>query len=121
MLTRKLQGDTMLFYEGEKLILSVDEVESEGCICMVLKGNLVSDSAHHIQDELNAFTSVGVKVVMDFKEVTFVSPSVMYVLLESQTLIDFFRKGEIVLRNISDEVYQMLYAHGITDLLMIED
>lgn len=121
MLTRKMQGDTMLFYEEEKLILTVEETEAEGGILMKLKGNLRSDTAHHIQDELDAFVTVGVKVIMDMKEVSFVSPSFLKGILDSQVLIDFFCKGELILRNVPAGTFRELKETGIADLLMIEE
>ncbi len=121
MLTRKMQGDSMLFYEGDELILTVEEADQDDGVLIKLKGSLKSEVTHHIQDELDAFTTVGVKVTIDFKEVTFASASVLHALLNAQQLIDFFRKGEIVLRNIPDSVYQEMDTSGITELLMIED
>ncbi len=121
MLTRKIQDDTMLFYDGEKLVLSAEELETDGGILIKLKGELRSEAAHHIQDELDAFTTVGVRVNLDFGEVSFISPSVLNALLNSQQLIDHFRRGEIVLKNIPDAVYREMDETGITELLMIED
>lgn len=111
----------MLFYEGSTLVLTVEEKETNGKILMALKGELKSEAAHHIQDELDAFTTVGVKVILDFREVSFIAPSVLSALLNSQQLIDYFRQGEILLTNIPDTVYQEMDDTGITELLMIED
>jgi len=121
VLTRKMDGDNMLFYDKGELILTVEETETENGILIALKGQLKSDTAHHIQDELDAFTVAGVKVTLDFKEVTFAAPSVLNALLNSQQRIDFFRRGEILLRNIPDAVYREMDETGITELLMIED
>lgn len=121
MLTRKMQGDSMLFYDGDSLILTIVEEEIDNGILMTFKGNLRSDTAHHIQDELDAFTTVGIKVTIDFKDVSFISASTLLAMLNAQQLIDFFRKGEIVLRNIPDSVYKEMDETGITELLMIED
>ncbi len=121
MLTRKMKDNSMLFYEGEDLILTVEETETDDGILMALKGSLRSEAAHHIQDELDAFTTVGEKVIIDFKEVTSIAPSVLNALLNAQQLIDFLRQGEIVLKNIPESVYQEMDETGITELLMIED
>ena len=121
MLTRKMQGDSMLFYEGDTLVLTVEETDLDDGVLMKLIGALKSEATHHIQDELDAFTTVGVKVIIDFKDVTFVSASVLYALLNAQQLVDYFRKGEIILRNISDSIYQEMDSTGITELLMIEE
>ena len=121
MLTRKIDGDSMLFFDEDNLILTVDEVDHNGGILMVMKGQLRSDTAHFIQNELDAFTTVGVKVWLDFKDVSFVAPSFLSSLLNAQQLVDYFHKGEIVLRNIPDPVYEEMDETGITELLMIED
>lgn len=121
MLERKMNGDSMLFYEGGKLVLSVDEQETDNGILMVLKGELRSETAQHIQHELDAFTAMGVSVTMDFKEVTYISSSVLYALLSSQQLIDFFTRGSILLKNVPDAVYQEMEQTGIAELLMIEE
>lgn len=111
----------MYFYDGDTSILTVDEVDHSGGVLMVMKGQLRSDTAHFIQNELDAFTTVGVKVWLDFKDVTFVAPSFLAALLNAQQLVDFFRKGEVVLKNIPDAIYQEMDRTGITELLMIED
>lgn len=123
MLRRELDGDSMFFYDDETLILTVDELDYNGGILMVLKGQLRSDTAHFIQNELDAFTTTagGIKVWLDFKEVTFASSSFMKAILDAQKLIDHFHKGQIVLRNIPDSLYEEMDEIGITELLSIED
>ena len=121
MIRREVNGDTMFFYDGDALILTVDELDCPDGIRMVLKGQLRSDTAHFIQNELDAFTTVGIKTWLDFKEVSFVAPSFLVALLNAQQLVDFFRKGEIVLKNIPDAIYREMAETGITELLMIED
>ena len=80
-----------------------------------------SDTAHPFQDELNEFTTAGVPVTIDFKEVAFVAPSVLNALLNVQQLVEQLHQGRIVLRNIPDAVYQEMDETGITELLMIEE
>jgi len=123
MIRREIDGDSMLFYDGDSLILTVDELDYHDGILMVLKGQLRSDTAHFIQNELDAFTTTanGVKVWLDFKDVTFAAPSFIGSLLNAQQLVDFFRKGQIVLKNIPDSIYQEMDDTGITELLLIED
>lgn len=121
MLRIKIEADTTSFYDGEELVLTMEETDTENGILMTLKGALRSDTAHHIQDELDAYTVVGVKVTIDFKDVTFAAPSVLKALITSQQRIDFFRQGEITLRNIPDAIYREMDDTGITELLMIEE
>ena len=121
MLSRIIQGDCMLFYDGDALILTVKETDTENGVLMQFSGSLRSDTAYHIQDELDAFTSIAGPVTLDLAEVTFLAPSVLAALLESQQLIDYFRQGRILLRNIPDSVYREMDETGISELLMIEE
>lgn len=121
MLTRKMDGDTMLFYKDDKMVLSVEETDQDGGILMKLRGELISECAQPIQDELEALISVRLKVVVDFSEVEYVSAASMNAMLDSQYLVDHFRWGGLTLRGLPDEVYQMMERYGLTELLMIED
>lgn len=121
MIRREINGDSMFFYDGDRLILTVDELDYNGGILMALKGQLSSDTVHYIHNELDAFTTVGMKVWLDFTEVSFAAPSFLIAMLNAQQLVDFFRKGEIVLKNIPDDIYQEMDKSGMTELLIIED
>lgn len=121
MLVRKMEADTMLFYDEDTLVLTMEESDLDNGVLISLQGDLRSDTTHHIQDELEAFVTVGVKVTIDLGKVTFISPSVLSTLLNVQQLVDFFRKGEIVLRNLPDGIYKKMDEYGLSDLLVIED
>lgn len=121
MLTRVIKEDSMFFYDGDTLVLSMKEEEKNKDVCITLQGELRSDTTHHLQDELEAYVSVGSRIVLDFGGVTFVSASVLDALLDVQQLVDFFQKGAFILRNVTDEVYQAMDRRGLTDLLTIEE
>ena len=121
MLKRIIKADSMLFYDGDTLVLSMTEKEMDKDVHIAFEGELRSDASHHIQDELEAYISVGSRIILDFGAVTFVSASLLNALLDVQQLADFFRKGSLVLRNLSDEIYQAMDKRGLTDLLMIEE
>ena len=111
----------MRFYEKDTLVLTIQETETETGVLMTFTGELRSDTAYHIQDELDAYTTIGTPVTLDLSGVTFLANAVLASLLESQQLIDFFRKGQILLRNIPDDVYREMDETGISELLMIEE
>lgn len=121
MLKRIIKADSMLFYDGDALVLTMTEKETGNDVLITFEGELRSDTTHHIQDELEAYVSVGSRITLDFGAVTFVSASVLDALLDVQQLADFFQKGDFVLRNLTEEVYQTMDKRGLTDLLMIEE
>ena len=121
MVVRKVSGDSIFFYDKDQLFLTIEETDVDNGILMVLKGELRSDTAHHIQDELDAFTTIGKRVTIDFHDVVYISASILNALLNSQQLIDYLRQGEIILTKIPDSIYQEMDLIGITELLLIED
>ncbi len=111
----------MTFFQGDTQILRVEETDTESGILMTLKGSVTSESAYYIQDELDAFIALGIQVTIDFSQADFVAPSVLNALLDSQLLIDFFRRGRLLLRGVSDALYQEMVEANIQDLLLIEE
>ena len=122
MLTRKAESDTNYFYDGDMLILTVDEKMTESGLLMTLLGKLRSDTAHFIQDELCAFVSMGIKIIVDLKDVTFITPDVLRAFLATQQSIDSLGKSELRLRNISNQVLLEMDKAAINaEVLMIDD
>ena len=122
MLTRKTEGSTNYFYEGNMLVLTVDEKMIESGLLMTLAGKLRTDAAHFIQDELDAFVTLGIKVLVDLKDVTFITPAVLHAFLSTQQNIDILGKGELRLRNIPEQVLAEMDKVAINaELLMIDD
>ena len=52
MLKRIIKADSMLFYDGDTLVLSMTEKEMDKDVHIAFEGELRSDASHHIQDEL---------------------------------------------------------------------
>lgn len=121
MLTRIINGDSIFFYDKNQLFLTIEETDTDNGILMALKGELRSDIAHHIQDELDAFTTIGIRTTIDFNDVVYITASILNALLNSQQLVDYLRQGEIILTNIPDSIYQEMDDIGITELLLIEN
>lgn len=120
MLNRKVEGNSIIFTDGEAHVLTIAEQETETGILMTLSGQLRSDTAHDIQDELVALTTVGADVVVDFKEVTYISPTVQNCLLIVQQKMDSMGKGTLLLRGMPAEIYREFEKSGEAELLMIE-
>ncbi len=120
MLTRKLEGDAIVFYSGANRILTVQELMTENGVLMNLTGELRSDTAQSILDELTAFATVGVKVTVDFSKVTFISSAVMDALHKVQKTLDDMGAGELLLRALPPEIYRKFWDTGMSELLRIE-
>ena len=121
MLTRIIDGDTTTYYQGDRLILTMEEPEKDGRVFMILKGELTMLVAPQVLDELDDFSSAGVPVTMDLKEVTYCSATALNLLVGSQSLIDSFQRGDLILTNVPDPIYEMMDSHNIADLFYIEE
>ena len=121
MLTRKIDGGFIIFSDESKVVLSIEEKMQDKKILMSLAGELRSEVAHEIQDELVKLTTVGVSVTVDMSGVTYISPSVQQAFLNVQKKRDAMKKGALVLQGMSDEIYEEFDKTGTSDLLMIED
>lgn len=115
-----MNGDDMLFYDGDKLLLTAEEKDTEDGVLIILKGSMRSDVVYQIQDEVDCYSSANMKVTMDWKDVTYASSSALRGLLDSQKNIDSLRKGDLTLRNIPAPILRDMKEIGLTALLYIE-
>lgn len=121
MLNRKVDKDFTVFTDGAKTILTISEKELENAIMMTLTGELRSEVAHDLQDELVALTTVGANVVVDMSAVTYISSTVQHVFLTVQQKMDAMSRGTLVLKGMTDAIYTEFDKNGTAELLMIED
>ena len=120
MLTRKLEGQSIVFYNANTQVLSILEEEREDGVLLTLRGELRSDVAHELLDELTALATVGVQVTLDFAEVTFITATILDVLLTVQQTMDAMGKGSLVLRKLKPDIYHQFEKTGTSELLIIE-
>ena len=121
MLNRKLDGESIIYTDGAQTILTIGEKEQENGILLTLTGELRSEVAHDLQDELVALTTVGANVVVDMAGVTYISSTVQHVFLTVQQKMDNMARGTLVLKAMTDEIYSEFDKNGTSELLMIED
>lgn len=117
------------FTAGNMLILTSDRdgetvkiresLQGESAI-IEPEGRLSSEMAQDIEDEFTTMAILGNRLIIDLKKVNYISNAVIRVLLELQHLIDE-KKGDMVLRNLSDEVYGTFEDMGIEDVFMITE
>lgn len=121
MLKRKMENDTILFTDGTATVLSVQESMTDKGILMKLSGELRSDVAHDIQDELIALTTVGANVVVDFEKVSYITTTTQHIFLRAQQKMDSMGRGTLTLCNLPENIYREFEKTGTSELLMILD
>lgn len=117
---RKIIGDSILFCVDQKDVLTLKEFEKDGRVVMQVVGELRSDFVHDFQDELIALATVGADVVVDLKELSYLSPTAQHAFLSVQRKMDSIQKGSLTLCNLNDAIYQEFENTGASELLMIQ-
>lgn len=111
----------MLFYDADIPVLTVEECNTDQGILLRCAGELRSDAAHPLQDEIEAYATVSVNVILDLQQVTFLSFSVIYALLSCQNRIDSLQKGELRIQNVPEPIYREFDRANVTEMLLIEE
>lgn len=120
-MNRKIDGDCIVYYDGASAVLTVEEKSTEQGILIKLLGQLRSDIAYDIQDELIAFTTVGAKITVDFEKVSYIAPTAQHIFLRVQQKMDACGKGTLVMKKLPDEIYMEFEKTGVSELLLIEN
>lgn len=120
VLQRKIDEDTITFFSDEKKIFWIKEVLTDDSVAVSVGGELISETTHEFLDEMLAFVSVGLDIVVDFSEVTYIASAYMKALLKVQMAIDKKGKGSFCLTEIPSNILCELNKTGISELLNIE-
>ena len=117
---RIISGDTLILSDesGEELLRlqeSTDGTVSHASI----SGKLINEIVHEVEDELVALSLVSEKLMVDMKGVSYISNAMIRTILELQHLMDS-KSGELILMNLSGEVYGVFEDMGMEDVFMIE-
>lgn len=121
MLNRKIEGDSIVIYDGQTSILTIFEQEMDSGVVVKLVGELRSETVHDIQDELVALITVGANITVDFTEVTYIASTAQHLFLRVQQKIDDIGRGVLTLQNLPAPIYQEFEKTGTSELLMIEN
>lgn len=120
MIHRKIEDDSIVFADGSSNFLTIQEKETEEAIQLFIAGELRSDVAHDLLDELIALATVGANVSIDLEKVSYITPTIQHVFLRVQQKMDSMGKGTLTLRKIPQTIYKEFEATGTSELLMIE-
>lgn len=121
MLNREFTDDTMLFYDGAREVLAIQEAEADGNIILTVKGALGSEAVHDFQDELIALATVGANIIVDLSGLTYLASSAQHALLQVQQKMDAMGKGTLTLVKTPENIYREFERTGVSELLMFDE
>lgn len=117
--TKKIEGDTIAVYVGDKKEFWIQETAEEKCVKVYLGGQLKTEYVHEFSDELMALVSMGMNLILDFSEVTYISSYFLKALLIVQQTVDKKDAAELKLVKIPDAIYQEFERIGFSELFDI--
>lgn len=87
-------------------------------LTLALEGRLDTSTAPDLEAAINSNLEGVTKLVLDFYRVEYISSAGLRVLLSARKTMA--SKGEMLIRNISDEVMEIFDITGFVDILTIE-
>lgn len=117
----KVTNEGLSFLEAGKEILNMKEMVQDDCVLIELKGSLRSDTEHGFGDEMMALASVGMKMLVNFKGVEYISNGCQDVLFKVQQKIEEKEQGGLVLTGVSSAVRENFESTGLSECLYFED
>lgn len=102
--------------------MEVETVSYKHCDLVKTAGRIDSYTAPDLEKALNAITEAGkYKIVFDMSEVSFVSSKGWWVMIDTQKKCKRYRRGELVLVNLCDEIRDSLNLVGLRNYFKVFD
>lgn len=119
-LERIVKDGKLILMSGDVQVLSIQEVQNDDTFEINLDGSLKSETAHELQDELEALAIMGFNLRVDMSKVQYMSSACADVFLKIQIMMDKRGKGSLVLLNVPVPILSEMNNTGLSELLMIE-
>ena len=120
-LKRKTVDGVLCLMDGKNIVLAMEEKQEEQTLTIILKGNLRSETLHSFQDELSALASFGLDIVLECKEVSYISAACVDALIRIQQKMDDVGKGSLTILDLPEEILSEWKMKGINQVLMVEE
>ena len=100
-------------------MLGIKKAKEGNTLTISLEGRLDTTTAPQLEGELKDALDGSVEnLVMDMKELAYISSAGLRVLLSAQKIMN--KQGNMVVRNASEEVKEIFDVTGFADILTIE-
>ena len=102
--------------------MEISTQQHKRCDVVTVSGRIDSATAPQLEDTLNSIMDDGrYKLVLDMTEVNFVSSKGLWVLIGAQKQCKRYRRGEVILVNVKDEIRSAFDLVGMGDYFTISD
>ena len=87
-------------------------------LTVFLEGRLDTGTAPHLEAELNSSLSGVSELIIDMEQLSYITSAGLRVLLGAQKVM--YEQGEMVVRNVNDDIMEVFDGTGFSDVLTIE-
>jgi anti-sigma B factor antagonist len=102
--------------------MEISSTKYKRCDVVTVSGRIDSATAPQLEESLDAIMDAGrFKLILDMTEVNFVSSKGLWVLIGAQKKCKRYRRGEVMLVNVKDEIKSAFDLVGMGDYFTMSD
>ena len=117
-----LTGSTImrkLYFKYERtVIMNVNKIENGEQLIVEIEGRVDTTTAPALEAEIKGSLEGKTDVVLDFKNVEYISSAGLRVLLSTQKIMN--RQGSMKVINVNEDIMEIFEVTGFSDILTIE-
>ncbi|MCI8780936.1 MAG: STAS domain-containing protein [Lachnospiraceae bacterium] len=98
--------------------MTIEKLENGKELTMLLTGRLDTTTAPQLEGELKNGLDGVESLVLDFKELEYLSSAGLRILLAAQKTMN--KQGKMVIRNVNEVIQEVFEVTGFADILTIE-
>ena len=98
--------------------MTIEKIVNNAELTVALGGRLDTITAPQLETELKESMEGVQKLVLDFKELEYISSAGLRVLLMAQKAMN--KQGEMIIRNVNETISEVFDITGFADMLTIE-
>lgn len=97
--------------------MTIEKNQENSKLTLTVIGRLDTTTAPKLQEEKASFDGI-TELVLDFSQLDYISSAGLRVVLSFQNVMN--KQGRMVVKNVNENVYEVLDITGFTDFLTIE-
>lgn len=98
--------------------MNIKKKTNESEMIMYVSGRMDTSAAPQFEAEIKSSLDGISKLVLDFENLEYVSSAGLRVILAAQKIMN--KQGEMIIKNVSEVVYEVFEITGFVDILTIE-
>ncbi len=100
--------------------MNIEKKENGNEITLMLAGRLDTTTAPQLEEKINENMEGAETMILDFKELEYLSSAGLRVLLGTHKTFMKRRKGGLVIRHVNETIHEVFEVTGFLDILNVE-